>query len=198
MTTTAALEDVILGPQEGSQTAFMSNPADICIGGGSAGGGKSYALLLEPIRHVTTAKNFNAAIFRRTNQQLKAVGGLWQESQGLYPMLGGRAVYMDYHWPGNNVVQFRGLQFEKNKLDWKGAQIALLLFDQLEEFTEGQFWYLISRMRSMSGISPYCRATCNPVPADDPTGGWLRELIDWWIDPETGYAIPERAGLLRR
>jgi len=189
--------DLQIGPQAGGQTAFAQNRADICIGGGQAGGGKSYGLLLEPTRHVLRRTNYNAVIFRRTNPQLKAVGGLWQESTGLYPLIGGRSNYMDWVWPGRNVVQFRSLQLEKDKLGWKGAQIATLLFDQLEEFTEGQFWYLISRLRSVSGVRPYCRATANPVPDDDPVGGWLRKLVDWWIDAETGFPIGTRAGVVR-
>ena len=36
---------------------FLSSPADIAIYGGAAGGGKSYALLLEALRH-TNNKNF--------------------------------------------------------------------------------------------------------------------------------------------
>lgn len=192
----SAVADVAIRPQPGGQTDFASNPADICIGGGQAGGGKSYGLLLEPLRHVEK-RGFNAVIFRRTKPQLKAAGGLWQESLGVYPHVGGRAVYMDWHFPGGGLVQFRSLQYTKDRLAWKGAQLALPLFDQLEEFEEAQFWYLISRMRSMSGIAPYCRATANPVPEDDPIGGWLRKLIDWWINPETGFAIPERSGQLR-
>ena len=41
-----------LRPQQGPQEQFLSSPADIAIYGGSAGGGKTYALLLEPLRHM--------------------------------------------------------------------------------------------------------------------------------------------------
>jgi len=40
------------------QEEFISSNADICIGGGAAGGGKSYALTVEPLRHVGV-KGFN-------------------------------------------------------------------------------------------------------------------------------------------
>lgn len=36
------------------------------------------------------------------------------------------------------------------------------------------------------------RATCNPD-ADS----WVAGFISWWIDPETGYPIPERSGVIR-
>lgn len=65
-------------------------------------------------------------------------------------------------------------------------------FDELTHFSRKQFFYLLSRNRSTCGVRPYVRATTNPD-ADS----WVRELIDWWIDPTTGEAIPERSGVLR-
>lgn len=65
-------------------------------------------------------------------------------------------------------------------------------FDELTHFTEGQFWYMVSRNRSMSGVRGYIRATCNPD-ADS----WVARFIEWWIDQNTGFPIPERAGVLR-
>jgi len=104
---------------------------------------------------------------------------------------------MKWEFPSGASVQFGAMQFEKDKYNYDGSQICLIGFDQLEHFTEGQFWYLWARNRSTCGVRPYIRATCNPVPADDPTGGWLHKLIQWWIDPETGKIIPERDGQLR-
>lgn len=42
-----APKENVLGPQAGPQTMFMASSADIVIYGGAAGGGKTYALLLE-------------------------------------------------------------------------------------------------------------------------------------------------------
>jgi predicted phage terminase large subunit-like protein len=84
------------------------------------------------------------------------------------------------------------LEHEKTKLNWQGSQIPLIMFDELTHFSESQFFYLMSRNRSMCGVRPYIRATCNPD-ADS----WVAKFIAWWIDQKTGYAIPERAGKLR-
>jgi hypothetical protein len=65
-------------------------------------------------------------------------------------------------------------------------------YDELTHFTEAQFWYLLSRNRSMCGVKPYIRATTNPD-ADS----WVATLISWWINQDTGLPIPERAGLIR-
>jgi predicted phage terminase large subunit-like protein len=51
---------------------------------------------------------------------------------------------------------------------------------------------MVSRNRSTCGVRSYIRATCNPD-ADS----WVANFLAWWIDPETGLPIPERAGVLR-
>lgn len=75
---------------------------------------------------------------------------------------------------------------------WQGSQICGLGFDELTHFSEHQFFYMLSRNRSRCGVKPYVRATCNPD-ADS----WVASFIKWWIDQDTGYAIPERSGVVR-
>jgi hypothetical protein len=75
---------------------------------------------------------------------------------------------------------------------WKGAQITLICFDELTHFSAHQFFYMVSRNRSTCGVRPYIRATCNPD-ADS----WVADFLSWWIDPESGHPIRERAGVLR-
>ena len=191
-------------PQDGPQFQFLASPADILVGGGSAGGGKTWSLLAEPLRYLQLEKtDAGVVIFRRTYPQITQEGGLWDESKDLYQACGGHANQQDLTWkfPNGLRIKFAHLQHDKDRFTWKGAQIPIIGFDQLEDFTEDQFWYLISRNRrapkSKNTIRPYIRATCNPVPADDAIGGWLNRLIAWWVDQETGFAIPERSGVIR-
>lgn len=76
--------------------------------------------------------------------------------------------------------------------DFQGSEICLIEFDELTHFTEKQFWYMLSRNRSTCGVRPYVRASTNPDP-----DSFVAKLIQWWWDPETGYAIPERSGVIR-
>jgi predicted phage terminase large subunit-like protein len=68
----------------------------------------------------------------------------------------------------------------------------LICFDELTHFSAHQFFYMVSRNRSTCGVRPYIRATCNPD-ADS----WVANFLEWWIDPESGLPIPERAGVVR-
>lgn len=193
-----AIADVVsIAPQPGPQTAFLSSSADIVIYGGGAGGGKSFALCLEPIRHCVGPKanpHFGAVIFRRNYAMVTMQGGLWDESAKFYPLLDAKSNQSELSWtfPSGAVVKFAHLQHEKSKYDYQGAQICLLCFDELTHFSETQFFYMMSRNRSTCGVRPYVRATCNPD-ADS----WVAKFIAWWIDQETGFPIKERIGKVR-
>lgn len=180
-------------PQEGYQQIALSSSADIVIGGAAAFVGKTFALLLDPLRHVNI-QGFGGVIFRRTSVQIRNEGGLWDTSVKLYPLLNAepRESSLDWKFPSGAKISFRHLEFEKNKYDWQGAQIPFLGFDELTHFTESMFFYLLSRNRSGCGVKPYVRATCNPDPES-----WVFKLINWWIDPETGFPILERRGKVR-
>lgn len=184
----------VVTPQPGPQTQFLSSAADIAIYGGGAGGGKTWAMLLEPLRHISNP-DFGAVIFRRNTTQITNEGGMWDESQKLYPILNAtprESPSLDWSFPSGASVTMRHLEHDKTVNNWQGSQIPLIMFDELTHFTEKQFFYMLSRNRSMCGVRPYVRATCNPD-ADS----WVAKFIAWWIDRETGLPIPERSGVLR-
>ncbi|MGE4267164.1 MAG: phage terminase large subunit [Deferribacterales bacterium] len=187
-------EIINISPQPGPQEMFLSSPADIVIYGGAAGGGKTFGLLLEPLRHINNPK-FSAVIFRRTSNQIDTAGGLLDESKNLYASANATLkVAPNYQWrfPSGAKVQFRHLQYENDLMSWQGSQIPLICFDEVTHFTKKQFIYMLSRNRSTCGVNPYIRCTCNPDP-----DSFVAEMIEWWIDQETGFAIPERSGVIR-
>ena len=188
-------EKIILAPQKGPQERFLATPADICIYGGAAGGGKTFGLLLEPLRHMKN-KDFNSVIFRRDYTQVTSPGGLWDSSkkiysyvQGCYPL---KTPKLHWNFKSGASVNFAQLGSDEDCLSWQGSQVTMIGFDELTHFSEYQFFYMLSRNRTDSGVAPYVRATCNPD-ADS----WVAEFISWWIDPDTGYPIPERSGKVR-
>ena len=184
--------DVLSLAQAGPQYTFLSTSADIAFYGGAAGGGKSFALLLEHLKHFHNPK-FRSVIFRRNSTQVRNPGGLWHESMAIYKNYKGhpREAFLEWRFPSKSTIKFAHLEHEKSIYDWQGSQIPFIGFDELTHFSENQFTYMLSRNRSTSGIKPYVRATCNP----DVTS-WVRQWLDWYIG-EDGFAIPERSGTLR-
>jgi hypothetical protein len=179
-------------PQPGPQTEFLSTPADIAIYGGAAGGGKSFGLLLEPLRHHDNSK-FGGVVFRATSVQVRNEGGLWDESMAIYPLFQAkpRESTLEWSFPSGMRMKFSHLEYDKDVLNWQGSQIPFIAFDELTHFSQRMFFYMLSRNRSASGVPGYIRATTNPDPKS-----WVRTFIDWWIGKD-GYAIPERSGVIR-
>jgi hypothetical protein len=190
---TTSVEDIHLRPQPGPQEHFLSSSADIAIYGGSAGGGKTYALMMEPLYH-KDVPGFGAVIFRKSYKEITNQGGMWDEAAKLYAPQRAVPNRTDLYWqfPSGVKVKFAHLQHEGEVFAWHGAQVPLICFDELTSFSEHAFFYLLSRNRSVCGVKPYMRATCNPD-----AESWVACFLEWWIDPQTGYPIPERAGVWR-
>ncbi len=189
----AANKTVRIGPQPGPQHQFLASKADITFYGGAAGGGKTYGMLLSPLRSIHRP-DFQSVIFRNTSPEIRIPGGMWDESMQLYPQFGGvpRDTFLDWSFPTGAYFKFAGLQYEKDLLDWQGSQIPHIGFDQVENFSRRKFFYMLSRNRSTTGIPGYIQATCNPDP-----DSWVAEFISWWIDQDTGLPYYERSGALR-
>ena len=186
---------MFLSPQAGPQTMFMASSADIVVYGGAAGGGKTYALLLEGLRH-KDVKGFGGVIFRQNYNQIAAEGGLWDASHKIYDQVPGcapgKTPRMHWDFAGGARLNFAHISGDGDLSSWQGTEICFLGFDELTHFSKKQFLYMLSRNRSTCGIRPYVRATCNPD-ADS----WVADFIEWWIDQDTGYPIPERSGVVR-
>lgn len=178
--------------QPGPQEAFLACPYDIAIYGGAAGGGKSFALLMDPLRHVHKS-GFGGVYFRRTFPQVTAEGALWDTSMQIYPHAGGvpKVSALEWTWPESGVsLTMRHMQYDHTVLDWQGAALPFIGYDELTHFGRSQFMYMLSRNRLSvdCGVKPYIRATCNPD-----ANSWVAEFLSWWIGAD-GLPIPERAG----
>lgn len=156
----------IIRPQP-TQEKFMMNSADIVFYGGSAGGGKSWSLLVEALRHINNPA-YRCVIFRRTMPQIMNSGALLDASRKIYSNIPGAVLRKSPrpHWvfPSGAIIYFGHLQYEDTVYDYQGTEITTLMMDEVTHFTESQFWYMLSRNRGMSGIRPSVRCSCNPDP----------------------------------
>jgi hypothetical protein len=174
---TDGMEPFYLQPR---QMEFAESTADIVVFGGSVGGGKTRALIYEPIaRGLHENPGFTDVIFRETFPEIMELGGPWNEACEVYPWLGARMVIgaHEARFPSGACCGFRYLDNEETKFKYKGSQFCRIAFDELTHFSESRVRYMFSRNRSTCGIKPYMRATTNPDP------GWVKvRLLAPWVD----------------
>ena len=130
--------------------------------GGQGGGGKTDELLIDAVRYCDTV-GYHAIIFRRTFAMLSQPGGIIDRSRELFR---DHASYNSekYRWqfPSGATLTFGHMQYVSDRHNYDGGQFAFAGFDQLEQFQENQYVYIMSRTRSMAGVPVRIRATANP------------------------------------
>ena len=77
----AAQSDIIFEPNEGPQYSFLAAPEKEVLYGGAAGGGKSFAMLMDLLRYASNG-NHRALLLRRTLAELTE---LIDKSKQVYP-----------------------------------------------------------------------------------------------------------------
>jgi len=139
----------------------------------------TYAVLLQPIKHLNNP-GFGGVVLRRDSEQIRKEGGLWDTSSIIYPQVRGKPKETTLEWsfPSGASITFAAIQYDADVLKWQGTQICYLAFDEATHFTSKQFWYMLSRNRSVCGVKPYVRLTFNPDP-----DSWVYELFGPWVDP---------------
>lgn len=169
----------VFKPNPGPQTAFFAADEREVLYGGAAGGGKSYALIADPMRYFDNP-NFRGIIFRRTNDELREL--IWK-TQELYPQCFPKSIWREkdkeWRFPSGARLWMTYLEQEKDVLRYQGQAFTYIGFDELTQYPTPHAWdYMRSRLRDASGSLPlYMRATSNP---GGPGHGWVKRMF---IDP---------------
>ena len=157
-------ENVIFKANEGPQTDFLAAPERDVLYGGAAGGGKSYAMLIDPLRFAHRAAH-RALILRRSMPELRE---LIDKSRELYPKAFPGCKYKEveklWNFPSGAKVEFGFLERDADVYRYQGQAYSWIGFDEITHLpTEFGWNYLASRLRTTdSDITPYMRCTANP------------------------------------
>ena len=157
-------DEVLFQPNKGPQTDFLAAPEREVLYGGAAGGGKSFALIVDPLRYCNN-QNFNALILRRTNDELRE---LIHKSQEMYPKAYPGAKWMEkksqWTFPSGARIWMTYLEQDKDVLRYQGQAFTYIGIDELTQYSTPYAWdYLRSRLRTADPSLPvYMRATTNP------------------------------------
>ena len=159
-----AEDNVIFKPNEGPQTDFLAAPERDVLYGGAAGGGKSYAMLIDPLRFAHRAAH-RALILRRSMPELRE---LIDKSRELYPKAFPGCKYKEveklWNFPSGAKVEFGFLERDADVYRYQGQAYSWIGFDEITHLpTEFGWNYLASRLRTTDPeITTYMRCTANP------------------------------------
>ena len=190
-----AKENVIFAPNQGPQTEFLAAAETDVLYGGAAGGGKSYAMLVDPLRYAHRAAH-RALIIRRSMPELRE---LIDKSRELYPKAFPGCRYREveklWNFPSGAKIEFGFLERDADVYRYQGQAYSWIGFDEITHLpTEFSWNYLASRLRTTdSEIVPYMRCTANP-------GGvgahWVKNRYILPAEPDTSFVGKD--GLTRK
>ena len=174
-----ATEDVIFKANEGPQEDFLAAGEIDVLYGGAAGGGKSFAMIIDPLRYAHRSAH-RALIIRRSMPELRE---LIDKSRELYPKAFPGCKYKEVEkmwlFPSGAKLEFGFLERDADVYRYQGQAYSFIGFDEITHLpTEFAWNYLGSRLRTTDPeIEVYMRCTANPGGAG---AHWVKKR---YIDP---------------
>lgn len=173
-------------PNAGPQTDACESLADELFYGGEAGGGKSDLLM-----GLGVTEHENSLLLRRTNKEASKFIKRFSEIVGHRDGWNGQL--QTFVLPGR-IVEFGGVQLEDDKQKYKGDPHDLIGFDEIADFTETQYRFIIGWNRS-ANKHQRCRVVAAGNPPTTPEGLWVLKYWGAWLDPT--HPRPAKQGELR-
>ena len=164
--------EIVFQPNAGPQEEFLSAGERDVLYGGAAGGGKSFALLADPLRFCHNS-NHRGLLLRRTLDELTE---LIDKSRQLYvkafPGAKFRESKSTWHFPSGATIWFTYLDKDKDVTRFQGQAFNWIGIDEITQYPTPYVWdYLRSRLRTTDPELQqhlYMRCTANP----GGVGGW--------------------------
>ena len=181
---TAALPWV---PNAGPQTEAFFCEADELFYGGQAGGGKSDLLI-----GLSLTAHLDSLILRRVSKDAKSLAKRARKIAPRKSSFNGQDLLLTT--PDGRSVEFGGLQLEDDKERHKGRPHDLYGFDEICDYTETQYTFVIGWNRSAEE-GQRCRVVATGNPPTRPEGFWVLKRWGAWLDKN--HPKPAKEGELR-
>ncbi len=165
------------------QKIFHSCPADEVLFGGAAGGGKTVALVMDAFDYAMRYPNASIVLFRRSYPELEET--LIKRAKEFYPTEIGKYNESKKYFTfiNGSKILFRYLEKQNDILRYQGAEFDYIGFDELTHFSQYQFEYMKSRLRSAKGYPTYIRTTSNPDPKNPQNNEWVKKYFVKFAPP---------------
>ncbi len=179
--------EVAFRPNPGPQTDFLSANEREVFYGGARGGGKTYSLLIAPLRFVDKPTS-RALLIRRSMPELRDV--IFQTQQ-IYPKVVPGAKFKTqentWHFPSGARIEFGYCENLQDVLRYQGQSYSWIGVDELPQYGSPDVWHFLrSSLRSADTSIPlHMRATGNP---GNIGSRWVKELFIEPAKPNTRFA----------
>jgi hypothetical protein len=132
---------------EPPQEAFLWLDNLEALYGGAAGGGKSDALLMAALQYVHVP-GYAALLFRKTYADLALPGAIMDRSKDwLQPWAKWNDNDKQWTFPSGASLTFGYLQTSNDRFRYQSAEFQMVGFDEVSQFEEVDYAYLLSRLR---------------------------------------------------
>ena len=181
-----------------AQCRLHSSPANEILFGGAAGPGKSMSLRWEAMYWMLRVPGLQVYLFRRTFPELEKNHIIKLLTE--FPREMGSWHDKKARWtcPNGSMLHLCHCQNEKDVFNYQGAEIHLLLIDELTTFTEFIYDYLRGRVRcAMTLKAQYRHKIPGIVCASNPGGIGHQFCKRRWVDyspPGVCVLAPKREG----
>lgn len=173
-------------PNPGPQTDAYFSEADETLFGGEPGGGKSQLLI-----GLALNEHERSLLLRRTNKEASKFVGEIEAILGTRDGFNGQRD--EWKLPGRHI-DIGGVQHEDDKQKYKGDPHDLIGFDELTDFSESQYMFIIQWNRSTKK-GQRCRVVASSNGPSDTGGLWVVGRWAAWLDPT--HPNPAQSGEIR-
>ena len=144
------------------QKQFMDATCDEVLFGGAAGGGKSYAQVIDALVYAVKYPGSKQLILRRTYPELDK--SIIRTTLALYPKEIYRYISSSHtgQFTNGSIIDFGYCDSETDIYRYQSAEFDVIRFDELTHFTKDMYIYLISRLRGVNGFPKQMKSTTNP------------------------------------
>lgn len=149
------------------QKKFHQSRAFETLYGGAAGGGKTAALVAEAVSYALEYPKARIYIFRKTTPELKqsVLPEIYKQCADYINVAKGltfNAQDRVFTFTNGSIIQLAYLENEADKYKYQSAEMHLLLIDELTHFTQDEYEYLKTRVRSTGNHPLKVMCATNP------------------------------------
>ncbi|MFI3162865.1 MAG: terminase family protein [Bacillota bacterium] len=144
------------------QHQFLTSTAFETLFGGAAGGGKSYAQIVDSLVYAVKYPKSKQILLRRTLVELEK--SLLRTAMEVYPqgIFSYREAKHSFEFANGSIVDFGYIGQESDVAKYQSTEYDVVRFDELTHFSESMYIYMLSRVRGANDFPKGVKSTTNP------------------------------------